>query len=80
MEREKRWMEGDAEMGIRVQARGRCAGVSWGRITAPNLSSFWPLLCSYLFKSLRLDSPLMPGIHTHTRLHTQIKERLVRQR
>lgn len=64
-------MEGDAEMGIRVQARGRCAGVSWGRITAPNLSSFWPLRCSYLFKSLRLDSPLTPGVHalTHTCTH-----------
>lgn len=74
MEWEERWMEADAEMGIRVWAWGRCAGVSWRRITASNLSSFWPLLGSYLFKSLRLYSPAHTRYtlsHTQTHRHKQ---------
>lgn len=34
MEWVKRWMEGDAEIGIKVQVWGRYAGISWQRITA----------------------------------------------
>lgn len=60
-------------MGIRVQAWGSSAGVSWQRITASNLSLFWPLLGAYLFKSLRLYS-CSRQVHTCA----QIKERLVK--
>lgn len=47
----KKWMERDAEMGIKVQAWGRFAAISWQKITSKNLSSSRLLLCAYLFNS-----------------------------
>lgn len=51
-------------MGIKVQKRGRYAGVSLQRITASILSFFGLYLASYLFKSSRMYSGSC-HVHTH---------------
>lgn len=66
-------------MGIKVQERGRYAGVSLRRITASILSFFFGLyLALYLFKSSRMYSGSC-HVHTHedkgASYEVEVKER-----